>query len=277
MVIPELKEQSRAGDGAATTRTPLAEVTADRLAESVRTGVYAEGERLPSERQLVIDLGVSRIVVREALKVLAERGLIEVRPGVGSFVTALDAAVATRNLSQYINRRRIEPEHLFEIRRLLEPTMAAQAARNADPEMVEAMRGNLQRTYAVAMRLGAADAQVEAFAWADLEFHQLIAAATGNPLYEVLLNPLLDNLLELRRQGVKVAGSARQAFDDHRRIYERIAAGDSSGARRAMLEHLGAVESWVDAVRVTVPTDPDEPNGSAQVDDKAEPTIKGRS
>ncbi len=260
MVIPEVHAQPPAGEDYGATRTPLTEVTADRLAESVLTGVYSEGERLPSERQLVIDLGVSRIVVREALKVLAERGLIEVRPGVGSFVTALDTAVATRNLSEYIQRRRIEPQHLFEIRRLLEPAMAAQAARNAKPDMLEAMHSNLQRTFAVVSRLGSADAQVEAFAWADLEFHQLIAAATGNPLYEVLLNPLLDNLLELRRQGVRVGGSARHAFDDHRRIYERIAACDASGARRAMLEHIGAVESWVAAVREAAPNEHSAPD-----------------
>ncbi len=257
MVIPEPKQPLAASQDAGVARTPLTEVTADRIAEGVRTGVYQEGERLPSERQLALDLEVSRIVVREALKVLAERGLIEVRPGVGSFVTALDAAVATRNLSQYIQRRGMEPHHLFEIRRLLEPAMAAEAARNAEPEMVEAMHSNLQRTFAAVARLGGADAQIEAFAWADLEFHQLIAAATGNPLYEVLLSPLLDNLLDLRRRGVRVAGSAKQALDDHRRIYERIAAADSSGARRAMIDHLGAVEAWVEAVRETAPNEPD--------------------
>ena len=246
MVIPE-PNSPRPHQKTADARGNLAEVVANRLAERILSGDLKSGARLPSERQLCLDLGVSRIVIREALKVLAERGILEIRPGVGSFVTTLDAAVASRHLSQYIQHRRIEPEHLFEIRRLLEPAMAAQAARNATPEIIQAMQVNLKLTQSAVERLEDSDVQIEAFAWADLDFHQLVAAATGNPLYETVLNPLLDNLLDVRRRGVRVVGSARQALNDHRRIFNRIAAGDGPGALRAMQDHIDAVQSWAEA------------------------------
>jgi len=258
VVIPEptaLRTLQKTADS----HSNLAEAVADRLAERILNGELASGTRLPAERQLCVDFGVSRIVVREALKALSERGLLEIRPGVGSFVTALDAAVASRHLSQYIQHRRIEPEHLFEIRRLLEPAMAAQAARNATPEIVQAMQVNLKLTQSAVERLEDSDVQIEAFAWADLDFHQLVATATGNPLYETVLSPLLDNLLDVRRRGVRVVGSARQALNDHRRIFERIAAGDSAGARRAMQDHIDAVQSWSEASLEDATEAPDAP------------------
>ncbi len=221
----------------------------EQLVDRIRDGGYAEGDRLPAERELARQFGVSRIVVREALRKLSEQGLVEIRPGVGTFVTSLDTTVTVRLLSRYIRQSRLDPVHLFEVRRLLEPAMAAQAAQRADAPAIEAMRANLQRSQKAVERLGDESEQAEAFAWADLEFHELMAEATGNPLYVVLLYPLLDNLIGLRRSGLLIQGTARQALEDHHRIHERIAAGDSTGAHSAMLDHLTAVEAWVEMSR----------------------------
>ncbi len=229
----------------------------EQLVDRIRSGGYAEGDRLPAERELARELGVSRIVVREALRGLSEQGLVEIRPGVGTFVTSLDTAVTVRMLSRYIRQSRLNPVHLFEVRRLLEPALAEKAAERADASAIEAMRANLQRTQNAVERLGGEAEQAEAFAWADLEFHELMAEATGNPLYVVLLYPLLDNLLGLRRSGLLIAGTARQALDDHRRIFDRIAAGDGTGASRAMLDHLTSVEEWVEMSRQEM-ADPEE-------------------
>lgn len=251
VVIPEQDGHEFGFAPAGPQRSILSTGIADQLTRLIREGVYAEGERLPAERDLAVQLQVSRIIVREALRALSERGLVETRPGVGTFVAALDSASATRMLSQYIQHHHIDAAHLFEVRRLLEPAMAAQAAQRASGAALSAMRANLQRTAAIVERFSDSDGQAEAFAWIDLEFHELLASATGNPLYEVLLNPLLDNLLDLRRAGMHVTGSVHRAYDDHRRIFERITSGDASAARRAMREHLDAVETWVTVSRRT--------------------------
>jgi GntR family transcriptional regulator, transcriptional repressor for pyruvate dehydrogenase complex len=234
-------------------RTHLSASVAERLAEAMQTGALEVGERLPGERELARRLRVSRIVVREALKALGERGLVEVRPGIGTFVVALDAAVATRPLSRFIRHRRVDSAHLFEVRRALEPAVAAYAAARAAGEPLEALRVNLQRTAGIVARLDGAPALVEGFAWADLEFHQLLAAATGNALFEMLLSPLLENLLDVRRAGTQLPGAARRAHDDHRRILERVIARDAAGARRAMRDHLIAVEGWITAAEAPGP------------------------
>lgn len=227
------------------TRMYLADEVVERLAASIGSGAWVAGTRLPSERGFAEQLGVSRIVVREALRSLAERGLVEVRPGVGTFVAALDAAVAVRPLSRYIRHRHVDAEHLFEVRRSLEPDIAAHAAARADPAAHEALRANLQRTAGIVARLEGMQELTEAFAWVDLEFHQVLAAATGNPLFEMLLNPMLDNLLDLRRAGTRVPGAAKRAYEDHRRICDHVIVGDAAGARRSMRDHLNTVEGWI--------------------------------
>ena len=232
-------------DLAPAARTSLTEAVAGQLAEAIIERDLGPGARLPAERDLARQLQVSRIVVREALGRLAQRGLVEVRPGVGTFVARLQSTSVTDPLRLYIRRHRISQAHLFELRHTLEPAIAAAASTNASAAHLAAMESNLERTFALVAAIDQHDDAVETFAWTDLEFHQLLAAASGNPLYELLLAPLIDRLLEVRRVGVRLPGTARRAAEGHRAVFHALAARDPDTAARRMTEHLQAVQSWL--------------------------------
>lgn len=234
-------------------RASLSGTVADQLADLIVAGHLQAGERLPPERELAAQLQVSRIVVREALRTLAERGLVEVRAGVGAFVVPMAPGAVTRPLSLYLVRNKVALTHLFELRRAIEPRIAAAATEAAVSTDLTALRDNIARTRTAAVELdgalaatGAApEAAVEAFAWLDLEFHQLLAAASGNPLFQLVLEPLIDRLLAVRREGARLPGTALRAVDGHAAVLEALERRDQDGAARAMEAHLAAVETWL--------------------------------
>ena len=228
-------------------RTSLTDAVAIQLADAIVERELGPGERLPAERDLAARLRVSRIVVREALGRLAQRGLVEVRPGVGTFVASPPEHAVTDTLQLYIRRHRIGNEHLFEVRHALEPAIAAAASRHADEEQLAALSSNVERTAALAARMDERvdEGTAEAFAWTDLEFHNMLARAGGNPLFELLLAPLIDRLLDVRRIGVRLPGTARRAAQGHRAVLRAVAARDPDAAARHMREHLRDVQSWL--------------------------------
>ncbi len=230
----------------------------DRLAGRILDGDLVPGDRLPGERALADRLQVSRIVVREALGRLQARGLIEIRPGVGAFVVPMADRSVTEPLGLYIRRHGVAPDHLFDVRRALEPPMAAAAARRRPAAALAALEATLRRTRAAAAAFTAdgddPDEALEAFAWADLTFHQQVAHASGNPLFELLLAPLLEPMLEVRRDGARLPGTAAAATAQHAAVLDAIRAGEPDAAAAAMAAHLDAVAGWLRTVRT--PTAP---------------------
>lgn len=244
------------------TRHTLPESVSQQLEASILGPDLGPGDRLPAERDLAGRLGVSRLVVREALRALVERGLIEVRPGVGTFVAAMTEDAVTGPLGRFIRRHDVETAHLFDVRRALEPRMAAAAARALESAALERMRENVARTFQLVSVLdeddapGGNDEVVEAFAWADLEFHQLLARAGDNPLYSVLLDPLLDPLLAIRLQGARLPGAAAEAAHGHRSVLDAVERRDADAAAHAMNAHLDQVAAWLEpSARPTAPAD----------------------
>jgi DNA-binding FadR family transcriptional regulator len=229
-----------------TLRKGLVEQVGEKLAQTIVERELGPGERLPSERDLAQQLEVSRLVVREALVRLAERGLIDIRQGIGSFVAHLGDATVSEPLKLYIRRRGVQHKHLFELRHALEPAMAAAAARavsshDADPEELAFLERNVTQTLALASAPNAS----EAFAWSDFAFHEALARLSGNPLFELLLAPLVEPLVEVRRRGLRHHGSAQRAASEHQAIWSAIAAGDPNHAARAMEAHLNTVQGWL--------------------------------
>lgn len=228
-------------------RTSLTESVAERLEDWIVSSRQPADARLPSERELAKRFAVSRIVVREALGRLEARGLIDVRAGVGTFVAAIGARSATQSLSLYLSRSEVGLEHLFEVRLALEPAMAAAAARSADEDAIAAMFATVDLTDGIVRDLTREPDALESYAWADLEFHQLLAQASDNPLYDVLLAPLIDRLLDVRRSGALLPGAAARANEGHRAVLEYVASGQAERAAGAMREHLLYVKGLLDA------------------------------
>lgn len=245
-------------------RTSLTGSVAERLEHWIVSSRQPADARLPSERELAKRFAVSRIVIREALGRLEARGLIDVRPGVGTFVAAIGTGRAMQSLSLYLSRREVGFEHLFEVRLALEPAMAAAAARSADEDAVAAMFATVDLTDGIVRDLAKEPDALESYAWADLEFHQLLAQASDNPLYDVLLAPLIDRLLDVRRSGALLPGAATKANEGHREVLNFVASGQAERAAEAMRKHLLYVKGLLDA------SSEDEPVGPSGDESRAE-------
>lgn len=204
---------------------------ADQLRALIRDGEYAVGTRLPAERDLALQLGVSRPSVREALIALEVEGLVEVRTGSGIHVVARERAGSAR---------RVEPEvfGLFEIiraRQLVEGELVAVVARKVSDALLRDLRATL----------AAMDAEIAGGAMpvqGDRQFHLRIAEAADNgpllrtvtDLYDMRNSPLFEQF----GQHFENAASWRKAVAEHRAVVKALAAGDPDAARAAMHRHL---------------------------------------
>ncbi len=214
----------------------LSDKVAETMLETILSKRLNVGDRLPSERELGEQFGVSRTVVREAVRELVAKGVIDVRSGSGLRVAAVDASAVSESMSLFLRGGTLDFEKVHEVRAVLEVHIAGLAAERAGPEDVAALR-------TVHERMQAEAGDVEAAARDDLEFHRVIARATQNELYLMLLDSIGGSLIDIRRENLG-SGSAPMTLEQHARILDRIAAHDGSGAREAMAAHLDGVGAW---------------------------------
>lgn len=196
------------------------------------------GDRLPPERELVRQFHASRVAVREALRTLEHRGLVEVRHGSsgGHFVRAMDAGLLRRDLTTLLRLGRITPWQLTEARLLIEPQVAGLAAQRAADVDLKALRE------ALAARADLAGRGQDSYPL-DVAFHRLIAATAKNPVHAILVDALLD--LEAEAMGRGAARTVEDAAAEgaaHRAIAEGIAARAPERARAAMEAHVVDVQ-----------------------------------
>ena len=217
----------------------LSDKVVDRMRETIRSRGLRPGTPLPSERELSEQFGVSRTVIREAVRALAATGIVEVRSGSGLRVAAIGEETASDSLSWFIRGARLDFMKVHEVRSTVETTMAGLAAQRRTDEQLESLRA-VHKRFAAAV--DSADSDVTARI--DLEFHDGIARATQNPLFTTILSSISDALLEIRRENL-ASGTGATTLTGHAEILDRIAAGDAKGASRAMREHLEQVaEAW---------------------------------
>jgi GntR family transcriptional repressor for pyruvate dehydrogenase complex len=202
------------------------------LAEGLRGG-----DRLPSERQLAEQTGVSRTVVREAVRALVGKGIVQARPGRGLTVATVDGSTVVQSVTLYLHKNHeVDYEMVHEVRTLLEVQTAGLAALRATDSEVEQLR------HVCAQMADHLD-DVEAASLDDVAFHRLLASATHNPLYDVLLEALAAPLMMIRRETFRLRGRAAVALNAHRMIMAMVSLHDSDGARDQMRRHLYDVES----------------------------------
>jgi GntR family transcriptional repressor for pyruvate dehydrogenase complex len=215
-------------------------IRAGRLSDQVAAQIQALvsesalklGEKLPSERALSKLLGVSRSVVREAVRALVAKGLLEVRHGGGMLVRAPDTALVSELMIMMLRSdREVTFMHVHEVRQLLEVEIAGLTAERRDEDDLLQMEAQLR-----AMVDHESDPQ--RWAEADVAFHAAIAVATHNPLYPILLNSIAEMLIELRLTAISLPDTPQKAYHYHTIIFERIKAQDRPGARKAMRDHL---------------------------------------
>ena len=213
----------------------LYEQIVQQIEESVLNGSLKPGDQLPAERDLAKRLGVSRTAVREAVKTLREKGLVEAYSGRGTFITngTSQAARQSFDLMVKIGQQEGSP-HLVELRLILEPGIAALAAERIEEEHLTAMRE------AVAV-MDRSQKDPEAYIEADLDFHLALAEAAGNPLILSLIDSIVGLLREQRIRIFNVEGGPQRGQFHHKRILEAVERGDPDMARSAMRAHLEQV------------------------------------
>jgi GntR family transcriptional regulator, transcriptional repressor for pyruvate dehydrogenase complex len=213
----------------------LYEQIVQQIEESILAGTLKPGDQLPAERDLAQQFGVSRTAVREAVKTLREKGLVEAYPGRGTFIRDGTAQAIRQSLG--LMTRIGQPEgtfHLAEVREILEPEIAALAAARVEEQHVFTMREAYE-----AMDRSRQDP--DAFIEADLDFHLSLAEAAGNPLILSLLDSIVGLLREQRMRIFHTAGGPERGQFHHKRILEAVERRDPERARAAMRTHLQQV------------------------------------
>jgi GntR family transcriptional repressor for pyruvate dehydrogenase complex len=213
----------------------LYEQIVHQIEDSICKGTLKPGDQLPAEPELAQQFSVSRTAVREAIKVLREKGLVEPYSGKGTFVTNGTSQSIRQSLDLMIKIGQPESSaRLVEVREILEPEIAALAATRVDAQHLSAMRD------AIAVMDGALD-QADAFIEADNDFHLALAEAAANPLILSLIDSIVGLLREQRMEIFRSnKGGARGQFH-HKRILEAIERRDPEAAREAMRSHLQQV------------------------------------
>jgi GntR family transcriptional regulator, transcriptional repressor for pyruvate dehydrogenase complex len=213
----------------------LYEQIVQQIEDSVLNGTLKPGDQLPAERELAQRLGVSRTAVREAVKALREKGLVEAYSGRGTFVTdgTSQAARQSFDLMVKIGQQEGAP-HLAELRLILEPGIAALAAVRAKEDDLVALRE------AVAVMDRAQD-DPEAYIEADLDFHLALAETVANPLILSLIDSIVGLLREQRIKIFNVEGGPQRGQIHHKRILEAMERRDAEMARTSMRAHLEQV------------------------------------
>jgi len=213
----------------------LYEQIVQQIEDSIVKGDLKAGDQLPAERDLAQRFGVSRTAVREAVKALREKGLVEAYSGRGTFIT--DGTTQAVRQSFDLMAKIGQPEgstHLAELRAILEPEIAAMAAtRIQEPELA-----TMRDAVAAMDRAGKnPDTYIEA----DLDFHLALAEGAANPLILSLLDSIVGLLRQQRLRIFRVPGGPERGQIHHKRILEAIERRDAESARETMRAHLSQV------------------------------------
>lgn len=222
----------------------LAERVTEAMLESIHAGQLSAGDRLPSERELCDQFGVSRTIVREAIRGLQAKGLVDVRAGRPAVVTATTASHVSESIRLFVrgnSKDSLDPEKISEVRATLEVRMTELAAVRATDTDLEQME----------IVLAAMAADVGRASEHDAKFHRLIAAATQNVLFVILLDTVGDVLMEIRRGSLALEGRRGRALVEHRRILDALRARDVPAARAAMEHHLAESMAFYSAKSAT--------------------------
>ena len=194
------------------------------------------GDLLPPERQLVQMLGVSRSSVRDAIRSLELKGLLEPRQGIGTVVCSPDATPGP--LATALLEKRKMVAELLDVRNMIEPPLAGRAALHASRDEIAEMEEILVRQEA---KVRGGELGIDE----DSEFHYNIALASDNSAVLKIVDVLMDLLRETRERTLQVEGRQEKSLAGHHRILSALKRGDAAAAEAAMRRHLQEVESIV--------------------------------
>lgn len=220
---------------AAIPREPsLAERVTDELLEAIASGRLRPGDPLPAERTMGEQFGVSRTVIREAVRGLQARGVLEVQTGRGVTVAAVSSRHVSETIELYVrgaqSQALITAADIAEIRATLELKLVELASLRATDDDFAALEHEitLMRTAKTA----------ELSAVHDAEFHRLIAVATHNALFATFVGSINATMRAIRVRSLRIEGRIERAVEQHSMVLEALRSRDPDRARTAMDDHL---------------------------------------
>jgi len=237
MQIPKTTERHKASKNASAPSVRAYESVAAKIRQLIERDKLGPGDILPPERQLAEKFKVSRHSLREAIRVLQEQGVLAARQGSGNYIQGANQSdlVRTLGFSAKGNSRKLAD--LFEMREMLEPQIASLAAKLATDEQITAITQ-------LAKMVDDAEDFKEGQAY-DQQFHEAIAAATGNQLLFNVLKEINKSMLPTASSAVERARRDSVSAAGHKRIIAAIEAKDSEAAEQAMRQHIAEIRSEV--------------------------------
>lgn len=217
----------------------LGSIVVDKLSQAILDGRLREGDALPSESRIAQSFGVSKQIAREAIRDLAAMGVVKAQQGKVARVCALDAEPLGRFFRFAVRGSANGLAEAVELRRILEPQVAALAALRHRPEQLIDFKQILDRMQA---SLGDVPAWIEA----DLDFHGMLGNMCGNRLLKFqlrALRPLTHEIMDMfNSPSDRTREDWERTYERHRLIYQVIAEGDATGASSAMQSHFAAAD-----------------------------------
>lgn len=237
------------------TPRPIFAQIIEKIRGQIISGTLKPGDLLPTERQIAEMMGVNRHTVREALKALEYMGVVQGKTGVGTVITDLGPNVLADRIAHAAH---FAPQQflleLVELRKLLEPGIAALAAERATAEELVVMEQALQDFEAEVNGTGRVTD-------GDERLHRALARATHNSTLQRLIDPIIFMPVQARRRALAIPRRRVEAYREHERIYRAVASRQPAAAREAMAYHLGQIEAMVRANQDVIVEPPPDSSG----------------
>lgn len=210
-----------------------------KIKDMIVSGELRPGDRLPREADLAERLGLARNSLREAVRALALINVLDVRQGDGTYVTSLDSPLLLEVMNFVVDFHRDDSVlQFFEVRRVMEPAAAAMAAVRIGDEELQRLRKLLDDV--------GDDTPIDQLVANDLEFHRVVAEASGNRVLSSLVDGISAPTQRARIwRGLTEGGSRRRTLDEHQAVYDALATRQPELARSWMTVHISGVERWL--------------------------------
>lgn len=217
---------------------PLFKEVVKQIESGIITGTLQPGNMLPPERVLAEQFGVSRTVIREAMKALEHQGLVEVQHGRGIMIISPSVESVVNSMVRYLKIDMSPLWALHEMRSIVETEIAGLAASRRATEDVQILKNLLEQ---MANNVNSP----EKYAEIDIEFHRALARMTYNPLFPIIMEPLSEFMREARRIGGKAMDAQRRTLASHSEIVSAVENQDIEYAKSVMGEHFEKVASFI--------------------------------
>lgn len=233
MATPSTRRRSKFRFPAVGNRNGLVDRVVRAIEAQILNGQLPVGTKLPPEREFAEALGVSRPVVREAVRILTARGQLQTQHGVGTTVRSIGCTEIVKPLTLFLRTHgdNVDIQHLHQVRSSLEVESAGLAAIHRNQEEAAQLA-------AICSSMEDEASDPAKFALRDYEFHRCLSEAAHNPLLSLLLNTVHEMMAEVRTMISSTPGLFERVMPSHRLLVEAVSAGAADNAREAMRDHL---------------------------------------